>query len=133
MYQVRKAPYGVHLSFTETVSSDEMRRCTHEADALLASIHGPFGVLVDERQLRPGGIPSGSEAEALLVGLQSRYKTHGMQRSCVILQSASVTMQMERKAHDSGIANVERYINAKEETHWETKALAWIEHGIDPD
>jgi len=133
MYQLRKAPYGVRINFEETVTAEEMKRFDQDATAMLANLPANFGVLVDERKLRPGGIPTGSEAEQILGKVQNKYRVRGMKRSCVILQSASVTMQMERRARESGILNVERYINAKEEPHWETKALAWIEQGKDPN
>ena len=133
MYQVHKAPFGVHIAFEDTVSADEMKRFDQDATALLANLPASFGVLVDERKLRPGGIPTGSEAEKILGTVQNKYRLRGMKRSCVVLQSASVTMQMERRARESGILNVERYINAKEDPHWESKALAWIEQGQDPN
>jgi hypothetical protein len=55
-----------------------------------------------------------------------------MERSCVILESAVVTMQFVRLARQSGIYSFERYINAASHPDWHKKALGWIENKIDP-
>ena len=63
---------------------------------------------------------------------QGAYRKAGMVRSCVILQSATVTMQFQRLAMESGIDSYERYINAAAHPDWEVKAVDWLEKQVDP-
>jgi hypothetical protein len=107
-----------------------MNRWREETKAALVGAPKTFGVLIDMRTLRPGGIQP--DAQAVMVEGQALYKKAGMVRSCVILESAAVTMQFERLGKESGIYAFERYINAATHPDWRAKALGWIENKTDP-
>jgi hypothetical protein len=131
MYKIAKEKFGFQLTFEERVSLDEMKQWKEESKKALVGARGSFGVLIDMRTLRPGGIQA--EAQAVLVEGQGLYKKAGMERSCVILQSALIAMQFQRLAKESGIYAFERYIYASTHPDWRTKAIAWLENKIDPD
>lgn len=61
------------------------------------------------------------------------YKSKGMKRSVVILDSAIMAMQFKRLAKDTGIYEWERYIDASTHSNWEKLGEEWIVNGIDPD
>jgi hypothetical protein len=131
MHSITKQPFGYQLTFADEVSPEEMKRWQQEAQTALMTAPKEFGVLIDMRTLKPGGI--GPAAQALMVEGQGMFKKAGMERSCVILQSATVTMQFERIARSSGIYSFERYINAAQKTDWQARALRWIEKRVDPN
>ncbi len=130
MYKISKEKYGFQLTFGETLSLNEMKQWLEESNKALAGAPKSFGVLIDMRALKPGGILP--DAQAVMVEGQGHYKKAGMERSCVILASALIAMQFERLAKESGIYAFERYINAAGHPDWHAKALGWIEKKVDP-
>jgi hypothetical protein len=66
-----------------------------------------------------------------MVSGQKLYKEAGMQRSAVVLNSATLTMQFIRLAKASGIYEWERYFDASSDQHWKENAMNWIKTGID--
>jgi hypothetical protein len=131
MHKIAKKEFGYQLTFGDEIDVAEMTRWREEARATLVGAPKAFGVLIDMRTLKPGGIQP--DAQKIMVEGQGLFKKAGMERSCVILQSATVTMQFERIAHESGIFAVERYINAAQRPDWEAKAVGWIQKRIDPN
>ena len=131
MYKIAKKDFGFQLTFGEFIDAAEMTRWREEAKAALVGAPKSFGVLIDMRTLKPGGIQP--DAQAIMVDGQGMFKKAGMERSCVILQSATVTMQFERIARESGIFAFERYVNAAVKPDWEAKAIGWIQKKIDPN
>jgi hypothetical protein len=131
MYKISKEKFGFQLTFGGSISLDEINRWHAEAKTATVGAPRTFGVLIDMRTLRPGGIQP--DAQAVMVDGQGLFKKAGMERSCVILESAAVTMQFERLARESGIFAFERYINAAAHPDWHAKALGWIEGKVDPN
>jgi hypothetical protein len=64
---------------------------------------------------------------------QAACKKAGMERSCVILNNPTTTMQFKRLGKESGIYAFERYIDASGNPSWEPAAIDWVTHGNDPD
>jgi hypothetical protein len=130
MHNIAKQNYGYQLTFGGNIDLDEIKRWREESRAALVGAPKTFGVLIDMRSLGPGGLRP--EAQPVMVDGQEMYRKAGMVRSCVILQSATVTMQFQRLAKESGIDSYERYINAAAHPDWQTKAIAWIENKVEP-
>ncbi|MGA3345964.1 MAG: hypothetical protein ABSC76_13955 [Terracidiphilus sp.] len=130
MYKITKEKFGYFLTFGGNIDLVEMNRWREECKAALIGAPKTFGVLIDMRTLRPGAVAP--DAQAVMVEGQGLFKKAGMERSCVILESAVVTMQFVRLARQSGIYSFERYINAASHPDWHKKALGWIENKIDP-
>lgn len=131
MYKIAKRDFGYQLTFSgDSMDAAEMSHWREEVKGALTGAPKPFGVLIDMRDLKPGALKP--DAQKIMVEGQGLFGKAGMQRSCVILQSATVTMQFERIAHESGIYSFERYINAAKTPDWEPKAIAWIQKKIDP-
>ena len=89
----------------------------------------PFGVLVDIREL----LPLADDVQSVIDETQRLYRNSGLERSCVVLASALMTMQFKRIARETGVYAHERYVDASREAHWERAALNWIIDGIDFD
>ena len=131
MYKITKQKFGFQLTFGgDSMDAAEMTRWREEAKKALVGAPQSFGVLIDMRSLKPGALHP--DAQKIMVDGQGLFKKAGMERSCVILQSATVTMQFERIARESGIYSFERYINAAAHPDWEPRAIGWIENKVDP-
>lgn len=130
MYNISKQSYGYQLTFGGTINLAEIQRWRLESQTALVGAPKSFGVLIDMRGLGPGGLHP--DAQPIMVEGQAMYRKAGMVRSCVILQSATVTMQFQRLARESGIDSYERYINGAAHSDWQAKALAWIENKVEP-
>jgi hypothetical protein len=77
--------------------------------------------------------PLPPDAQASMEEGQKLYKQKGMERSVVILNSASLTMQFKRIAKETGIYEWERYVDASKTADWEKVGLDWVKKGVDPD
>lgn len=130
MYKIDHTPYGYHLIFSGIVTAEEMQAWFEESKGILAhSQTDEFGVFVDMRELKP----LDQLATQYMVAGQSLYKTSGMSRSVVILNSPVLTLQFFLLAKSSGIYRWERYLDASKVQNFEQIGLDWIIRGIDPD
>jgi hypothetical protein len=129
MYSIETADYGFRLTFGGFMKKPEMETWLAESQTKLKTAPRTFSVLIDMRTMKP--IPP--DAKEVMEKGQALYKNSGMQRSCVILLSATLTYQFKQIAKTSGIYAFERYIAADDTPDWEQKAIAWIKSGTDPD
>jgi len=129
MYQIEKKPWGLKLTFADFIQKNEMEKWVQEAEQTLKDQKGSFGVLVDMRTLKP--LPK--DAQEKMEEGQRMFKEKGMSRSAVVLSSALTTMQFKRIAHETGISQWERYIDASATSDWEGASVAWIQGGVDPE
>jgi hypothetical protein len=88
-----------------------------------------FGQLVDLRQQRS----SSDETKAVVEAAMRWVRAQGLERSAVIVSSIVTKVLIMRFAVETGMYTYERYFDSSGDLHWEQKALAWIEHGTDPD
>jgi hypothetical protein len=72
------------------------------------------------------------DTRAVIQEIMQWNKTHGMQRSAIILASATLKMQTGRMTRDTASEDHERFFDASA-PDWEKKALAWLERAVDPD
>ena len=128
MYKIEKTDYGYKLTFDDFVVADEMKAWREESAELLSGAPGQFGVLVDMRTL----IPLSVAAQEQMQEGQKLYRSKGMLRSVVILDSVVTTMQFQRIGRETGIGDFERYIDASSVANWEQVGVEWITKGIDP-
>jgi hypothetical protein len=129
VYSIERAPYGLRLTFTGTMSFDEVERWGRDIAVALSELPKMFGVFVDMRGL----VPLAPEAHGALRQGQLYARHLGMQRSVVIVDSAEVAEQFERIAKETRIYAYERYIDALEVPNWEQMGIDWIVDAIDPD
>ena len=129
MYKIEKKEYGYKLTFGGLINAEEMKKWVDESRNALTVTPSKFGVFVDMRTLKP----IEKESQVIMEEGQKLYKTKGMERSVVILESVLVTMQFKRIAKETGIYNWERYISSQDKPDWEKIGLAWIKDGVDPD
>ena len=129
MYSIERAPFGLRLTFTGTMSFDELERWGRDIAVALSELPKSFGVFVDMRGL----VPLAPDAFGALRQGQLYARHLGMQRSVVIVDSVAVAEQFERIARETRIYAYERYINALTEPNWEQMGIDWIVDAIDPD
>lgn len=129
MYSIEKTNYGVKLVFGGMIPVDEMAKWVEESIKFVPSLPSSFGVLIDMRSLKP----LQDDAKNEMTKGQILYKSKGMKRSAVILDSAILIMQFKRIAKETGIYEWERYFNASDNPSWEQSALDWLVKGVDPD
>lgn len=129
MYTIEKTSYGAKITFSGFIRAEEMSNWVEESEHFLRLMPSKYGVLVDMRGLNP--LPADSQKE--MEKGQQLYKSKGMQRSVVILDSTITTLQFIRIAKESGIYQWERYIDATKVSNWEEVGIKWLKDGIDPD
>lgn len=115
MYNIEKKPYGYKLTFGDYIKEEEMEQWVKEVKQHLSKPSPNMGVFVDMRTLKP----LTPAAQGYLQEGQKLFKSKGMKRSVVILNSAALTMQFKRIAKETGIYDWERYINAAKDLNWE--------------
>jgi len=129
MYKIDKKTYGVSLTFDGFIKKDEMQNWVNDTKKVVPTLKSKFGIFVDMRTMK--ALPR--ESQELMQEGQKLFKQNGMERSVVILNSATVTMQFKKIAKDTGIYQWERYIDASKVSNWEEIGKNWIEKAIDPD
>ncbi|MBT9544148.1 MAG: hypothetical protein IV090_02030 [Candidatus Sericytochromatia bacterium] len=129
MYQIERKDYGYYLTFGDLIKADEMNRWVSESKQEMLSAPSQFGVFVDMRTLAP--LPE--DAQVAMQEGQKLYKSKGMTRSVVIVNSKITKMQFMRIAKETGIYEWERYIDATAVPNWEDVGVAWLTEATDPD
>lgn len=128
MYSIEKKKFGIHLVFSGTISSGEMREWFAESGEFLRTTKGTFGVLVDMRELEV--IPP--DAINKMIEGQKLYRISGMVRSAVLLRNFSIKNQFAGIARESGIFPGERYIMETGRDRYD-EAVNWLVNEIEPD
>jgi hypothetical protein len=128
-FNIEKTSYGIKLTFDGVISAGELQEWLRQSKQLLDSQQGPFCVFVDLRTLPPVE----SEGRAAIDEGQRFYRSKGMVRSVVILENPVTTAQFKQIAHETGIAEWERYIDASSNPDWEAQGMAWLTDAIEPD
>ena len=129
MYKIEKTDYGIRLLMAEHVNVEEMTSWLNDFKPVVDEMDGDFCVFVDMRTL----IPITSETRVPLEAGQKYAKDNGMKRSVVILSNPVVTMQFKGIAHQTGIYEWERYIDASQIPNWESIGFDWLKNSVDPD
>ena len=129
MYKIEGKPFGVRLTFADYMDAAEMKKWVEDSRRELLRVRRPFGVFVDMRTLKP----LSPDARKLMEEGQKLYKTGGMERSVVILDSPTLVLQFKRVAKDSGIYEWERYLDASKHSNWEQIGIDWLVKKVDPD
>ena len=126
---VEPTSYGYRCAFLEPVTLaetvawfDEVKRCVEGKTS--------FGQLVDVRG-RPhlSGI---DDQQAVVQEAMAFILAHGLTRSAVVVATTHTALKIKQMAFGTNIYERERYIDGSLDS-WEQTALAWIEHGADPD
>ena len=129
MYKIEKKGYGVNLTFSGSISQEEMAKWVAESDKVSKTLSPKFSVFVDMRDLKP----LSPEAQNEMQKGQKLFKMRGMERSVVIVNTNLVKMQFKRIAQETGIYQWERYIDSSSVKDWEKIGVDWLTKGIDPD
>jgi hypothetical protein len=127
---VEPTSYGHRCVFLEPVTLaetvawfDELKRCVDGKTS--------FGQLVDMRGvvLRLTGV---QEELAVVQEAMAYILAHGLTRSAAVVATTQTALKIKQMAFGTNVYERERYIDGSA-PDWEQTALAWIEHGVDPD
>ena len=128
MYNIERTSYGLRLEFGGLMSDEELKTFFDDFESASSRLEGPFTVFVDMRTL----VPLSREAMPQMLQCQQLARECGMTRSVVIFTNPATIQQFKRIAGESGIHHSERYLDASQDPEWESNALAWLIHGVEP-
>jgi hypothetical protein len=129
MYEIESTSFGYKLTFSGRMDKTELEEWRKESKETVQNTVGSFGVLVNMRDL--GTLAD--DAQEVMVKTQHDYREWGMERSAVIVDSATTKLQFQRLAKESGIDEWERYIDTESFDDPEEAAMAWIQDGVEPE
>lgn len=128
MFRIDNTTYGLRLEFGGLMSDDETQGFLDSFDKATTQLEGPFTVFVDMRTL----VPLSREGMPFMLQCQQLARNRGMTRSVVVFTNPATIQQFKRIAGESGIHPTERYIDSTHDPDWESNALAWLIHGVEP-
>jgi hypothetical protein len=120
-------PYGYRCEVDGTLSAAEARAWFDDIKRMVG-VKRSYCQLIDLR--KSSAHPP--DTSAVIQEIMQWNKAHGMQRSAIILASATLKMQTGRMTRNTASENHERFFDSSE-PGWERKALAWLERAVDPD
>jgi hypothetical protein len=129
MYDIEETSFGFELTFGGRMDRDELLDWRADSEAVVADGPDSFGVLVNMRDLAT----LDDDAQAVMVDTQHDYREWGMERSAVLLDSATTKLQFQRLARESGIDEWERYVDDESFDDPRAVALDWVNDGVEPE
>jgi hypothetical protein len=129
MFDIASREFGYELTFSGQLTVEKLREWCDESERVLADSVDSFGVLVHMENLEP----LADEAQEVMIDGQHYYRSQGMERSAVLVDSAVTKMQFTRLAKESGIYEWERYVDVESWDGPERVARRWIDDAVEPD
>lgn len=127
MYEIDRTEYGVRVTISGQFDPEEADSFVDDMRSTARQLDDGFGVFADLRGME--AFPP--EVGKKIAELMSFCQGQGMGRSVDVVESATTTLQMEQLVEQAGID--ERVIDATGADDWESRALDWIERGVEPD
>jgi hypothetical protein len=130
MYEIEQTDYGMRLTLEGYIEPEEMKSYCEEGMELADQQDGSFGVVADLR--KASAVPEDSQSE------QQRLMQHcdkqGLERAAGVIESATTAIQIQRMAEQVNHADGKAvFIDATEVADWESAAVEWAKHGIEPE
>lgn len=130
MYKISKEEYGFRLTFANPLTRDEMLQFHLDAVRALTGVRKDFGLVIDLRDFQGEAVEQ--EARIEMADSIELFRRAGVNRSCIVLKSVSLTAQYRRRQRESRTKFHERYINSEVSPLWPVKAASWVKDGIEP-
>jgi hypothetical protein len=128
MYDIERTEFGYELTFGGQMDREELLEWRAESEETVANTPGSFGTLVNMRDLDA----LDDDAQDVMVETQHDYRDWGMERSAVVVDSATTKLQFRRLAKESGIDEWERYVDTETFDDPREAALSWVRDGVEP-
>lgn len=128
MFNVEKTDYGMKFTFSGFISEQEMREWARKVGEIARNLPKNYRLLVDMRGMQP--LPR--EAWHVMEKAQQKGMQAGMSRVAVVVDDPITSMQFKRFARQTGMAEIEREIDATVVIDWERVAMDWLIKGIEP-
>jgi hypothetical protein len=128
MYDIERTAYGMRIELGGHVTASEMQSFREETADIVADLDEGFGVLADMR-----GTSLGDGAGELLAETMAQTDRQGFGRAAVAIDSSILDLQQEQLEEDASVDDGRRVIDATAIDDWETQALEWVRHGIEPE
>lgn len=129
MHKIEKKNYGFKITSSGITTLEETREWIVASEKILKDVSGKFGLFSDIRNLSPVTM----EIQEKLQEGQKLYKDKGLERSAIIVNSATAALQFKKVAKKTGIYKWERYIDSSTRSNWESLGEKWLTDAIDPD
>ena len=115
-------------TFEGFIHPEEMQTYKDEFRLTLDLLPPQFGLLGDMRHVKP--LPPESQA---ILSANPEWTANRIIRSATIIDSALVKMQARRLTKEWKQDATKRYIDASQHPDWESLAVNWITHGVEPE
>jgi hypothetical protein len=120
-------PYGYRSEVVASLSPAEAKTWFEEIKRVVGAKRS-YCQMIDLRKANTHP----PDTKAVIQEIMQWNKAHGLQRSAVIVASATLKMQIGRMTRETASENHERVFDGST-SDWEAKALAWVDRGVDPD
>ncbi len=120
-------PYGYRSEVTASLTPAEAKAWFDEIKRVVGGKR-TYCQLIDLRKANTHP----AETKAVIQEIMQWNTAHGMQRSAIILTSATLKMQTVRMTRETASENHERFFDGSR-PDWEKKAIAWLDRGVDPE
>ncbi|MEE8404658.1 MAG: hypothetical protein V3S17_04640 [candidate division Zixibacteria bacterium] len=122
MYEIKKTPYGIHVTMGGLYEENEIEEYIAEKENLLSEIDGSYSMIIDLRTAIP---PKHEDAQRLKES-QEKMKDSKMHRMAIIVSSPVIMNQAKQISFLSELDSSTKYIDSSKTDNWEEVALQWI-------
>ncbi|MEA2030508.1 MAG: hypothetical protein U9N55_02775 [candidate division Zixibacteria bacterium] len=128
MYNIEKKDYGYKMTFSGSLTKEEMAEWLEKIEKILPGEQESFAILMDIRKLQPVS----QVVQKFFRRGQMLLEKQGMVRSAIVFDSPAIVMQFKRLAIQSEIFDKERYIDTSSTLQWEDASNGWVTESIEP-
>jgi hypothetical protein len=120
-------PYGYRSTVVSPLTAAEARTWFDDIRRIVRTKR-TYCQLID---LRSTGTHQ-SDTSAVIQEIMRWNMANGLQRSAIVLSGAVMKMQVSRMTRTTAAETYERFFDPSSDPNWESKAMAWLERGDDP-
>jgi hypothetical protein len=129
MFQIEPTEYGFKVTSTGSFTQDDVGRLKTDLLDMLARYNRPFSLVIDARKMilpRPDVYKTFTELHVAVWKLKC-------QRVAFVLESPVTKRQAMQMHYEAAPHSEERFINALLYPDWESRAVAWAAHAVEPE
>ncbi|MDH3890530.1 MAG: hypothetical protein OEV49_05550 [candidate division Zixibacteria bacterium] len=129
MYSIEKTFYGFRITQVGRFGMDEVERYKADVVRTLARHDQPFSLVLDSRRLV---LPTRDVLE-VFAQLHEIVWRMSCRRVAIIVESPIARNMAEQGCDKPEMANQDRVIDARKYPDWESRAVAWLVDGVEPE
>ena len=128
MYHIERTSYGLKITLEAPLSEQQVDEGSEELREMLQDLPTPYGLLIDSRAL---GRPDEHVRLEFVKALHQLGR--GGLRRIAIVPAPSYIHRARRTLYQSGLDEVGRIIDTRQDPQWEAAAKTWLSHEDPPD